>query len=131
MILRKKELLETLDRQQKREEEWVKKSYLLHLMVRKLPDELVEKSEIYVMYDHKLRIKYKETEKQALTEYIKNLEKEQLRVKLTNITEEQNIIEGEYIKKKSSEYEIRRGDTEVFLQLQEKGEEKWMSTKEY
>jgi len=124
MILRKKELLETLDRQQKREEEWVKKSYLLHLMVRKLPDELVEKSEIYVMYDHKLRIKYKETEKQALTEYIKNLEKEQLRVKLTNITEEQNIIEGEYIKKKSSEYEIRRGDTEVFLQLQEKGEEK-------
>jgi len=124
MILRKKELLETLDRQQKREEEWIKKSYLLHLMVRKLPDELVEKSEIYVMYDHKLRIKYKETEKQALTEYIKNLEKEQLRVKLTNITEEQNIIEGEYIKKKSSEYEIRRGDTEVFLQLQEKGEEK-------
>lgn len=124
MILRKKELLETLDRQQKREEEWIKKSYLLHLMVRKLPDELVEKSEIYVMYDHKLRIKYKETEIQLLSEYIKNLEKEQLRVKLTNITEEQNIIEGEYIKKKSSEYEIRRGDTEVFLQLQEKGEEK-------
>ena len=116
MKLKKQELLEILDKQQKREEECVKKSYLLHLMVRKLPDELVEKSEIYVMYDHKLRIKYKETEIQLLSEYIKNLEKEQLRVRLTNITEEQTIIEGEH--------KVRRGDTEVFLQLQEKGEEK-------